>query len=120
MTTQNVPRNWIGTEPEWLLFTILQSMGKVPGQDFIYRGPNAEDGIAFQFFEPPDLAINVMGLMQNYARGTDVLSSSIMAKQQLMGLGIRLIFIDDVDLEQDPEYYVAEALQYRDHSHMGS
>jgi len=33
---------------------------------------------------------------------------------------VHLIFIEDVDLAQDPSYYVQEALNYRDHSHMGS
>ena len=93
-------------------------MGYTHGEDFSYS-PNSDD-LAFRFFRPPDLGINVIGLMQNYARGMDSYSRDVFTRQQMVGLGIHLIFLEDVDLQQDPEYYVEEALRYRDHSHMGS
>ena len=120
MTTGSVPRGWTGTKAEWVLYNTLESLGKIPGQDFIYEGRNSSDGVAFRFYNPRDLAINIAGFMQSYASGRDERSVGVMTKQQLIGGGVHLIFIDDVDLEQDATYYVQEALRYRDHSHMGS
>jgi len=121
MTTseRNVPSNWFGTEAEWVVFNTLTNMGRVQGRDFIFKGRQSDTGVAFQFISPPDLGINVLGLMQNYAEGTDNATRGFFSKQQLLGQGVRLIFIEDVDLAQDPNYYVEEALKYRDHSHMG-
>ena len=120
MTTQQatVPRAWRGTHAEWVVFSTLERLGKVSGRDFAFEA-NSEGGVAFRFMDPPDLGINVVGLMQNYAMGQDGSIRSLMAKQQLLGLGVYLVFIEDIDLAQDADYYVEEALRYRDHSHMG-
>ena len=117
-TKQAPPPSWPGTEPEWTLFNVLQSMGYAPGRDFRYSP--SDDEPAFRFLRPPDLGISVIGLMQNYAKGIDGLSRDVMTRQKMLSLGVHLIFLEDVDLQQDPEYYVEEALRYRDHSHMGS
>ena len=118
MTTPQVPGWWEGTYPEWIVFSVLQSMGRRHNQDFLYS-INPDDGIAFRFINPRDLAINVTGLMHAYEAGQDNASKEVMNKQQMIGFGIHLIFIEDVDLQQDPNYYISEALAYRDHSHMG-
>ena len=68
---------------------------------------------------PPDLGINVTGMMQDFSTGTENSGVNQITRQQALGLGVHLIFIDDVDLKQDPTYYVEEALKYRDRSHMG-
>ena len=120
MTTGSVPRGWTGTKAEWVLYNTLESLGKIPGQDFIYEGRNSSDGVAFRFYNPRDLAINVTGLMHAYEAGKDDASRGAMNKQQMIGIGVHLIFIEDVDLQQDANYYISEALAYRDHSHMGS
>ena len=118
MTTSEMPGWWQGTHPEWTAFSILESMGMQHRRDFLYS-PDPEDGISFKFINPKDLAINITGLMQNYEAGKDGDSQTFISKQQMLGLGIRLIFIEDVDLQQDANYYINEALAYRDHSHMG-
>ena len=118
MTTNDIPGWWQGTKPEWIVFYGLQSRGMVHNQDFMYS-PYSEDGIAFRFMNPRDLAINITGLMQEYESGKGSASKDIVTKQQMLGLGIRLVFIEDVDLDQDANYYINEALEYRDHSHMG-
>ena len=121
MTTQRrqpVPSWWQGTYPEWLAFSTLQSLGKEPNRDFIYSA-NPEDGVSFRFINPRDLAVNVTGLMHNYESGQDGQSVGFINKQQMIGVGVHLIFIEDVDLQQDANYYINEALAYRDHSHMG-
>ena len=121
MTTEqsSMPRWWRGTYPEWIVFNFLESMGKQHRRDFIYQA-DADDGITFRFINPRDLAINVTGLMHDYESGKDGSSQNYVTKQQMIGLGVHLIFIEDVDLQQDPPYYISEALEYRDHSHMGS
>ena len=118
MTSSNVPGWWQGTYPEWVVFNTLQSRGIRHNQDFIYN-PNSEDGIAFRFINPRDLAINVTGLMHSYESGADGSGRDFVNKRQMIGLGVHLIFIEDVDLQQDANYYINEALEYRDHSHMG-
>ena len=121
MTTQKgtIPPSWQGTEAEWTLFVALNRAGKIPGRDFRYRGSSPEGGITFQFMAPPDLGINVTGMMQDFSTGTEKSGVHQITRQPARGLGVHLIFIDDVDLKQDPTYYVEEALKYRDHSHMG-
>jgi len=44
----------------------------------------------------------------------------LIAREQLASQGITLIFVDDIDLETNPEYFVREALNYRDHSRIGA
>jgi len=117
MTTDTVPQWWSGTKPEWRVFETLLSMGKVPGRDFTYD-KNTE--AVFNFISPPDLAVNVVGMMHSYESGTDGDSVGMLSKQQLLGRGAHLIFIENADLQQDADYYVNEALRYRDHSRMGS
>ena len=118
MTQGNMPGWWRGTEPEWVVFRGLESVGKQHNRDFVFDS-TAEDGVAFRFLNPNDLAINVTGLMHNYEAGKDGVSTTLLSKQQMIGLGIYLIFIEDVDLQQDAKYYINEALAYRDHSNMG-
>lgn len=120
MNTQqtDMPGWWIGTESEWTVFKILESLGRQHRRDFTYT-PDPEDGISFRFMNPDDLAINVTGFMHNYESGKDGMSHGFINKQQMLGLGVHLIFIEDVALQQDPTYYISEALAYRDHSHMG-
>ena len=110
-------RGWTGTRAELIIMTILESIGKINGQDFIYQGRGK--GISFRFIDPPDLAINVMGFMQDYAEGIANSGIASLLRQQLRGIGVNLIFIDEVDLQDNPEYYVREALEYRDHSRLG-
>jgi hypothetical protein len=115
------PSWWAGTGPEWTLYASLHELGKVAERDFVYQGRNLpREGVAFRFMSPSDLAINVIGLMQTYATGVDNGPRDVISKQQMLGLGVHLIFVEDAALEQDPLYYVGEALNYRDHSHMGS
>ena len=75
--------------------------------------------IDFDFSNPPDLAINVQGVYFHYQFGVETAARDRMAKAQLAGEGKNLVFIDEDDLLEDPDYYVMEALRYRDHSRLG-
>ena len=132
MTTANynaieLPPGWEGSKPEYLCYETLISVGKRPNEDFIYQSPLAggrmdKGGLVvdFVFANPPDLAINVQGVYYHYEFGIETKARDLIARVQLAGNGITLIFIDDDDLIQDPKYYVEEALRYRDHSQIGA
>jgi hypothetical protein len=124
--TVQVPQGWTGSVPEWLTYQSLQKAGKIPGQDFTYQSPllggRIQKGgvvIDFDFNNPPDLAINVQGVYFHYQFGVETSARDRMARAQLAGEGKQLIFIDEDDLYNDTDYYVLEALRYRDHSRLG-
>ena len=128
MTTQQteLPSGWEGSIPEYIAYTEFVRAGKVPGVDFTYQSPllggrMTKGGVVldFEFNNPPDLAVNIQGVYYHYEFGVDQKARDIMAKVQMAGQGITLIFIDEDDLLEDPSYYIDEALNYRDHSRMG-
>ena len=122
-----LPATWEGSVPEYLTYQALQRAGKRPGFDFTYQSPllggRMQKGgmiIDFEFFDPPDLSINVQGVYYHYEFGVETSARDKIARAQLAGEGITLIFIDEDDLLNDADYYVTEALRYRDHSRLGS
>ena len=128
MTTQQqtVPAGWEGSLPEYVAYEAFQRAGKVPGVDFTYQSPlqggRMEKGgqvLDFLFNDPPDLAVNVQGVYYHYQFGIESRARDIMAREQLLGANITVIFIDEDDIMEDPDYYVREALNYRDHSRLG-
>ena len=123
--TPELPPDWEGSLPEYLTFTALLKLGKDPGVDFTYQSPlmggrMTKGGaiIDFEFINPPDLAVNVQGVYYHYEFGVEQKARDIITRAQMAGQGITLVFIDEDDIMQDPEYYVREALNYRDHSRM--
>ena len=123
--TPEVPPDWEGSLPEYLAFTALIKLGKDPGVDFTYQSPlmggrMTKGGaiIDFEFINPPDLAVNVQGVYYHYEFGVEQKARDIITRAQMAGQGVTLVFIDEDDIMQDPEYYVREALNYRDHSRM--
>ena len=126
MQQQTVPAGWEGSLPEYVAYEAFQRAGKIPGIDFTYQSPlqggRMEKGgqiIDFLFNDPPDLAINIQGVYYHYQFGIESRARDIMAREQLLGAGITVIFIDEDNIMQDPDYYVREALNYRDHSRLG-
>ena len=43
----------------------------------------------------------------------------MLTREQVASMGINLIFIDESDVLKDVDYYVKEALNYKDHSKLG-
>ena len=74
----------------------------------------------FVFTNPPALAVNVQGVYYHYEQGSVNIARDLIAREQLASQGITLIFVDDIDLESNPEYFIREALNYRDHSRIGA
>jgi len=108
------------------VYTALIQLGKQPGLDFVYQSPlmggRLERGglvIDFLFINPPDLAINVQGEYFHQQQGSTAIARDKMARAQLAGQGITLIFIDAGDVTADPVRYVRDALNYIDHSFLG-
>ena len=105
------------------MFDTLVKIGHIPGITFEFQNPfsggRLERGgliIDFLFIDPPDLAINVQGLFFHYEQGVTVRARDEMARVHLASLGIDLIFIDEDDVNEDPFFYVREALRRVDHS----
>ena len=121
-----VPSDWPGSVPEFLVYASLIKQGKVEGVDFNYQsalmGGRLDKGgvvLDFIFSDPPDLAINVQGEYYHYGLGATYIQNDIIIRQQMAGQGINLIFIDENDVLEDVDYYVREALNYKDHSRLG-
>jgi|GEM_PF-4054466 len=119
----NDPQTATSSKPELVVYTILLRLGLRPQVDFTYQskmmGGRSERGgaiIDFVFENPPGLAINIQGEFFHYEQGTAQIRNSLIDRELLAGQGITLIFIDAADLERDAEFYVREALAFRDHS----
>jgi hypothetical protein len=129
LTTQSqnqVPAGWEGSLPEYVAYQAFSRAGKVPGVDFTYQSPlqggRMEKGgqvLDFLFYDPPDLAVNIQGVYYHYQFGIESLARDKIGREQMLGSGITIIFIDEDDLMSDPDYYAQEALNYRDHSRLG-
>ena len=122
-TTIQVPASWEGSIPEYMVLQALNRLGLRDGYDFTYQSPlqggRMEKGgsvVDFLFINPPDLGINVQGEYWHYAQGITKTMSDDMARAILAGQGINLIMIDENDIYKDVDFYVREALRYRDHS----
>ena len=83
--------------------------GQAARRGFYYQSPlmggRLDKGgviLDFLFTNPPDLAVNVQGVYYHYEFGVEVRGRDLMARAQLAGQGINLIFIDDDDLMKDP------------------
>jgi len=120
-----VPSSFGGTLPEYVVYITLVRLGKQPDVDFTYQssqfGGRMERGglvVDFLFYNPPDLAIGVQGVYYHYGFGTQTIARDRMAREQLAGQGVSLIFIDEDDVLTDPVFYVREALNYNDHSRL--
>ena len=128
MTTQQVqvPSNWEGSIPEYVAYQTFVSLGLEAGQDFVYQSPlmggRMDKGgfvIDFLFNDPPGLAVNIQGVYYHYELGVEAKARDALARASLAGQNLSLIFIDDDDLLQAPQYYCREALNFRDHSRLG-
>jgi hypothetical protein len=113
-----------GTAPELVVYSILVRLGYKPNVDFVFQsvqfGGRIERGgqiVDFFFDNPPGLAISVLGEYFHYTLRGGSRAHDLAERAQLAEVGITLIFIDEGDLMgPQAEWFVREALQFRDHS----
>jgi len=124
--TRSAPAGWPGSLPEFLVYRALERLGLQDGVDFIYQSPQfggrlTRGGLIldFMFNNPPDLAINVQGTFFHFEKGGTVIARDVLARAQLAGEGITLIFIDEEDAMEDAGRFVRAALRYQDLSRLG-
>ena len=132
MTTQNlreqIPEGWPGSLPEYLVYrSLTEEFNKTEGSDFTYQssllgGRLFKGGVVldFYYYNPPDLAINVQGEYYHYGMGLTPMQNDRLVRAQMAGEGITLIFIDENDILNNVDHFVEEALNYKDHSRLGS
>jgi hypothetical protein len=121
--SQQVRAQGFGSVEEFLVYQELLRRGLKDGLDFTFQsaqfGGRLDRGglvVDFLFSNPPGLAINPLGAYWHgtpEARARDLLSRALLA-----GQGVTLIWIDDDDVNRDVQYYVGEALGFRDHSRL--
>ena len=109
------------SEPELLVFNTLIRLGLVHGVDFTFQSKQFGGRILkggyvldFLFENPPGLAINVQGIYYHYEQGSAIQQNDILTQIALASIGITLIFIDEDDVLDDPEFYVRAALNFQD------
>jgi hypothetical protein len=116
----------IATLPEWYVYWALtQRLHKREGIDFAFRGSvayaaglAASTSLDFSMLDGSQIAIEVQGLFWHYQQGAAKMTQDYVRQGALAGLGMwRVVNIDEDDALRDPEFYVREALQGRDHSY---
>ena len=117
------PPTWAGTRPEWAVQYGLEHNGLVDGLDFVYQarlpGVGAGYYSTIDFLVPSfGIGIEVQGKYWHYGQGSTKIFTDIFRVSAFAGQGINVIFIDEQDALVDPQYYVKEALQGNDHSHV--
>ncbi len=119
----NAPEWWTGTEPEWCIYWGLEKNGLVAGNDFTYQA--RLPGVGAGYYSQVDflilhynIAIEVQGKYWHYGQKSRKIFTDIFRVSAFAGQGIKVIFIDEKDAYDDPEYYVSEALRGIDHSHV--
>ena len=111
-----VPQGWPGSEAAWIAYETITKLGKEPAKDFTYHPRIEGDDADFTFSSPPNLALRVQESFYDHHSGVETRGTDIMKKAQMAGDGVTLITLDHAMLQDDPEWLIAEALQYRDHS----
>jgi hypothetical protein len=116
----------IATLPEWYVYWALtQRLHKREGIDFSFRGSvayaaglAASTSLDFAMLDGSQIAIEVQGLFWHYQQGSAKMVQDYVRQSALAGLGMwKIVNIDEDDALRDPEFYVREALQGRDHSY---
>lgn len=118
------PDWWVGTRPEWAVKWALEKLGYEEGMDWMYRFNLG--GIGSSYFSQFDFvvfdfytAIEVQGEFWHYAQGSEKIANDEMRRVLAATHGFTLIFVDEDDVLERPEFLVREALAGEDHSKAG-
>lgn len=115
------PPEWFGTKPEWAVNWALMRKGLKMGQDYFFNSLLAGVGSTYYSqldFLIPDfkVGIEVQGTYWHYGQGRQKVAHDLRRLRLFAEQNIDIIFIDEKDALEDPEWYVEEALMGRDHS----
>jgi len=122
MDSVEVPATWRGSDAAYVAYAALVRAGREPGEDFDYqprtqgRRMDLATEVDFTFRDPPGLALQVREPYDSHYSGIQTRGTDVMARAQLAGQGMTLVMLDNDRLLQDPDWLIAEALQYREHS----
>lgn len=113
----------VATLPEWYVWWALTNrLKKQPMVDFSYRGETGfSQGLSgrtqldFEMLDGSNIALEIQGTFYHYEQGTAKIILDQVRAAELAAFWT-VINIDEDDALRDPEYYVREALQGRDHS----
>ncbi len=115
--------NFPGSRPEFLCFQALRRLGLVINEDYTFQsaqfGGRTERGglvVDFWFTNPPDLAFSVLSEYFHYELNAS--ANDIMSRVILAASGTTLIFIDDLDLEENAIEVVRAGLRFEDRSRL--
>lgn len=115
---QPVPTWWVGSIPEWQVYSALLKLGykdRFTYQSSQLGGRQSRGGAVIDFLIPElNLGINVQSKYFHYST-TRKQVANIMQKAQLEGQGIRMVFVNEDDVLRDAVFYVQEALEGREH-----
>lgn len=108
------------SSPEQAVMDALNKLGWADEYIFQYSvagGHQFRGGVVIDFFiQSLNLAIEVQGEYYHYGKGLEVTLNDKIKRQLLEGMGITVIYIDEFDALEDADFYVSEALAFRDWS----
>jgi hypothetical protein len=119
------PADWPGTRPEWAVQWGLTRNGLVDGLDYTYQARLPGVGSSYYstvdfLIETYSIAIEVQGKYWHMGQGSDKIFNDMFRVSAYARQGIKVIFIDEPDALEDPAYFVKEALEGNDHSHVST
>jgi len=118
MEELEIPESWPGSKPEYYVNWALLKLGmkgKYEYQSPQMGGRPEKGGAVLDFYFPElRLAINVQSVYYHY-RTANQQARGEMQRAQLESMGIKVVYVHEVDVLRDPVYYVKEALEGREH-----
>ncbi len=115
--------NFPGSRPEFLCHQALTRLGLIINSDYTFQsaqfGGRTERGglvVDFWFSNPPGLAFSILSEYYHYELNTN--ANDLLGREILAASGTTLIFIDDLDLEEDALTVVRAGLRFEDRSRL--
>ncbi len=118
-TTIEVPLDWVGTIPEYLVFVALTKLGiEFEYQSSKMGGRMEKGGSVLDFYIPDqNLGINIASMYWHYQRPEGLINDQLQ-REALEAQGIRVVYIYEDAALRNARWYCEEALEGRDHSLM--
>lgn len=109
-----VPPDWMGSKPEYLIYWALNGLGMVGKFEYqvsTMGGRLSKGGAVLDFYIAHlNLAINITSIYY-HSRTAPQRMADALQRAQLESMGITVIFITEEQALRDPVYYTREALK---------